>query len=134
MWRRLQFPLNWNARLGRILPPSMVRGTLNVEDNLGEGALDNAKLQTCYFGSSTITVGKIKEMEEKVYFPEDDGRAPRTEIVPEPNGDEAAVYEDFFIAGLRKPPHPALAVIHLHFQAQLHQLTPNAITQLSKIS
>jgi hypothetical protein len=30
------------------------------------------------------------------------------------------------------PPHPALANILLHFQAQLHQLTPNAITQFSK--
>jgi hypothetical protein len=30
------------------------------------------------------------------------------------------------------PPHPALADILLHFQAQLHQLTPNTIAQLSK--
>jgi hypothetical protein len=42
----------------------------NAEDDLGEGASDNEKLQTCYFGSSTITVGKIKEMEERGYFPE----------------------------------------------------------------
>jgi hypothetical protein len=30
------------------------------------------------------------------------------------------------------PPHPALVYILLKFQAQLHQLTPNAIAQLSK--
>jgi hypothetical protein len=42
---------------------------MNSEDNLTEGASDNAKLRMCYFGSSTITVGKIKEMEEKGYFP-----------------------------------------------------------------
>jgi hypothetical protein len=42
------------------------------------------------------------------------------------------VYEDFFVAGLHMPLHLALADILLHFQAQLHQLTPNAITQLSK--
>jgi hypothetical protein len=30
------------------------------------------------------------------------------------------------------PPHPALADILLKFQVQLHQLTPNAVTQLSK--
>jgi hypothetical protein len=30
------------------------------------------------------------------------------------------------------PPHLTLADILLMFQAQLHQLTPNAITQLSK--
>jgi hypothetical protein len=29
------------------------------------------------------------------------------------------------------PPHPALAEILLKFQAQLHQLTPNTIAQLS---
>jgi hypothetical protein len=52
--------------------------------------------------------------------------------VPEPDNDEAVVYEDFFIAGLRMPPHLALPDILLHFQAQLHQLTPNAIASLSK--
>jgi hypothetical protein len=50
----------------------------------------------------------------------------------EPNGNEAIIYEDFFIAGLHVPPHPALANILLHFQAQLHQLMPNTIVQLSK--
>jgi hypothetical protein len=30
------------------------------------------------------------------------------------------------------PPHPALDDILLQFQAKLHQLTPNAIAQLSK--
>jgi hypothetical protein len=77
----------------------------NTEDNLGEGALDNAKPQTCYFGSSTITVRKIKEMEERGYFPEGKGRAPRTETMPEPNGDEVVVYEDFF--------SPAYACLHI---------------------
>jgi hypothetical protein len=65
----------------------------NVDDDLGEGASDNTKPQTCYFGSSTITVEKIKEMEEKGYSPEREGRAPGTDIMPEPNGDEAVVYE-----------------------------------------
>jgi hypothetical protein len=65
--------------------------------------------------SSTITVGKIKEMEEKCYFPEGEARAPGDETVQEPNGDKAVVYEDFFIAGLRMPPHPALANILLRF-------------------
>jgi hypothetical protein len=106
--------------------------SLNAEDDLDEGASDNAKFQTCYFESLTITVGKIKEMEEKCYFLEDEARTPGAETVPEPNGDEAVVYEDFFITGLRMPPHLALADILLHFQAQLHLLMPNAIMQLSK--
>jgi hypothetical protein len=89
--------------------------SLNAEDDLDEGASDNAKLWTCYFGSSTIMVGKIIEMEERGYFPEGEGRAPGAETVPEPNGDEAVVYEDFFIVGLRKPLHLALTDILLHF-------------------
>jgi hypothetical protein len=56
----------------------------NAEDDLGEGASDNAKLWTCYFGSSTITVGKFKEMEESGYFLDGEGRAPGVETVPEP--------------------------------------------------
>jgi hypothetical protein len=45
---------------------------------------------------------------------------------------EAVVFEEFFSAGLRMPPHPMLADILLKFQVQIHQLTPNAIVQLSK--
>jgi hypothetical protein len=104
----------------------------NVVDDLDEGASDNAKLRTCYFRSSTITISKIKEMEEKCYFPEGEAHTPGNEIVPEPNGDEAIVYEDLFIASLCMPPHRALTDILLHFQAQLYQLTPNVIAQLSK--
>jgi hypothetical protein len=91
--------------------------SLNAVDDLTKGASDNAKLRTCYFRSSTITVGKIKEMKEKGYFSEDEAHTPRAETMPESNGDEAVVYKDFFIAGLRMPPHLALADILLHFQA-----------------
>jgi hypothetical protein len=70
-------------------------------------------------------------MEEKCYFVEDAARAPGAETAPEPNVDEAMVYEDFFVAGLCMPPHLAVVDILLHFQAQLHHLTPNAIAQLS---
>jgi hypothetical protein len=42
------------------------------------------------------------------------------------------VFEEFFTAGPRMPPHPMLSDILLKFQVQLHQLTPNAIVQLSK--
>jgi hypothetical protein len=34
--------------------------------------------------------------------------------------------------GLQMPPHPILTEILLKFWVQLHQLTPNAIAQLSK--
>jgi hypothetical protein len=42
------------------------------------------------------------------------------------------VFKEFFTVGLRMPPHPVLADILLKFQIQIHQLTPNAIVQLSK--
>jgi hypothetical protein len=71
-------------------------------------------------------------MMEKGYFAEGETRAPGAETVPEPNSDEAVMYEEFFVAGLCMPLHRALADILLKFQTQLHQLTPNAIAQLSK--
>jgi hypothetical protein len=104
----------------------------DAEDILSEGGSGNKNSRTYYFGSSTITVGKIKEMVEKGYFLKGRAHTPGIEIVPEPDDDEAIVYEDFFVAGLCMPLHLALADILLHFQVQLHQLTPNAITQLSK--
>jgi hypothetical protein len=42
------------------------------------------------------------------------------------------LFEEFFTAGLRMPPYPVLADILLKYQIQIHQLTPNAIVQLSK--
>jgi hypothetical protein len=71
-------------------------------------------------------------MEDKDYFVKDAAHAPRAETVPEPNDDEAVVYVDFFVTGLCMLSHPALADILLHFQVQLHHLTPNTISQLSK--
>jgi hypothetical protein len=49
----------------------------------------------CYFRSSTITVGKNNEMEEKGYFPEDEAHTPGAKTMTEPNGNEAVVYEEF---------------------------------------
>jgi hypothetical protein len=103
-----------------------------ADDSLGEGGSNDENSRTYYFGSSTITIGKIKEMVEKGYFLEGEPRAPRAETVLEPDNDEAIVYKDFFVASLRIPSHPSLADILLKFQAQLHQLTPNSIAQLSK--
>jgi hypothetical protein len=103
-----------------------------TEDTTDGGASDDENSQTYYFGASTIALSKIKETVEKGYFAEGEAQAPGTEVVLKPDSDEAIMYEDFFIAGLRLPPHPALGDILLHFQAQLHQVMPNAIAQLSK--
>jgi hypothetical protein len=91
----------------------------DVEDTLSEGGSGNKNSRTYYFWSSTITVGKIKEMVEKSYFPEDGARAPRVKTVLEMDNDKAMVYEDFFVTGLRIPLHPTLADILLHFQASI---------------
>jgi hypothetical protein len=105
------------------------RGTDDYRDG---GASDDEKSWTYYFGASTITLGKIKEMVEKGYFTESEAQVPGAEAVPELDNDEAMVYEHFFVAGLCMPLHATLGDILLHFQAQLHQLTPNDIAQLSK--
>jgi hypothetical protein len=36
-------------------------------------------------------------------------------MIPEPDNDEAIVYKDLFVAGLRMPPHPVFDDILLHF-------------------
>jgi hypothetical protein len=89
--------------------------SLDDVDIPSEGAPDNEELHTYYFKSSTITVGKIKEMEEKGYFTEDEAHTPGAETVSESNNDEAMVYKDFFVTSLCMPPHPALADILLYF-------------------
>jgi hypothetical protein len=68
-----------------------------------------------YFGSLTITISKIKEIEDKGYFPKYEARAPGAKTMLEPNNDKAVVYEKFFVAGLLMPSHLALTDILLHF-------------------
>jgi hypothetical protein len=82
------------------------------------------------FGQSKVKKARISDLES---FPKGSARPPSIESVPTPNeDDEAVVFEDFFAAGLRIPPHPMLLDILHKFQVQLHQLTPNAIVQISK--
>jgi hypothetical protein len=79
-----------------------------------------------------VIVSHICGMIDSDYFTKGMAREPGEETVPEPNSDKVVVFEEFFIAGLRMPPHSMLADILLKFQVQIHQLTPNAIVQLSK--
>jgi hypothetical protein len=58
----------------------------DAEDTLSEGGSCNENSQTYYFKSSTITVGKIKEMVEKGYFPEGRARTPGAETMSELDG------------------------------------------------
>jgi hypothetical protein len=79
------------------------------------------------FGRSKVTKGRISDLKSSCrFFPKGFARPPGTESISVPNKDEAVVFEDFFTAGLRIPPHPMLLDILHKFQVQLHQLTPNA--------
>jgi hypothetical protein len=66
------------------------------------------------------------------YFPKGCCHPPSAESVPEPQANEAIVFEDFFAAGVWMPPHPVLVDILHKFRVHLHQLMPNAIVQISK--
>jgi hypothetical protein len=68
-----------------------------VEGTLSKGGSDNENSRTYYFGSSTITIDKIKETVEKGYFLEDEAHTPGSETVPDSDNDEAVVYEDFLL-------------------------------------
>lgn len=74
----------------------------------------------------------MKAYEDRGYFLKGDGRAPKNETVPTPQAGEVVVFYDFFAVGLRFPCDPLLIDILDRFNAQLHQLTPNAVVQLSK--
>jgi hypothetical protein len=80
-----------------------------------------------------VTKARIASLEIfSPYFLKGYHRAPGAESIPNPHEDEAVVVEDFSATSLRMPPHPVLLDILCKFRVQLHQLTPNAIVQMSK--
>jgi hypothetical protein len=87
------------------------------------GAVDPSEESRSYvFGPSTVMVSRIREMPSLHYFVEGDVLVPREEVVPESTDDEAAVFEEFFMTGLRITPRPTLTDILQKFRVQLHQL------------
>jgi hypothetical protein len=97
------------------------------------GAMDPSETSWSYvFGPSMVTVNHIHRMSSLHYFNKGDALAFREEVVPEPANDEEVVFKEFFTTRLRMPSRPTLADILHKFWLQLHQLTPNAIAQLSK--
>jgi hypothetical protein len=69
-------------------------------------------------------VGHIRQLESLGYFTKVSARDSGEETILEPVDDEAIVFKEFFIAGFRMLPHPALTKILVKFRVQLHQLTP----------
>jgi hypothetical protein len=63
------------------------------------------------FGSLTIGKDCIQTMEGLSYYTMGSAQALGSESMPEPQVDEAMVFEDLFAAGLRMSPHPVLTDI-----------------------
>jgi hypothetical protein len=85
------------------------------------------------FGLSIVTrtrIGSLESYDRNFSMGHD--RPPGSESVPNPQPDEAAVFEGFFAAGLHMPPHPVLVDILHKFWVQLDHLMPNAIIQIGK--
>jgi hypothetical protein len=91
---------------------------------------EGSRTRIYYFGPSTVTVSRIREMTNHAYLTNDITHVLEEETIPKPNADEAVLFEEFFTVGLRMPLHPVLQDILLKFQVQLHQLTPNTIVHL----
>jgi hypothetical protein len=83
------------------------------------------------FGVSRMSSVRVQDMQQLGYFGGGVARVPRTEEVPEPEG-ELVVFEAFFAAGLRLPAHRFVGEVLRRFNVQVHQLTPNAVVVLSK--
>jgi hypothetical protein len=85
------------------------------------------------FGPLKVAKGRISDLESSSRcFPKEFARPPGMESVQVPKEDEAVVFDDFFVAGLCIPPHPVLLDVLRKFRVKLHQLTLNAIVQISK--
>jgi hypothetical protein len=80
---------------------SSSRAASDVAETEDELSVDPRKLARSYeFGASSVTVGRIHQMESLGYFTEGSVREPREEIVLEPNSDEDVIFEDFFCHGI----------------------------------
>jgi hypothetical protein len=85
---------------------------------------EGSQTRSYFFGPSTETVSRIRVMIDNDYFEEVMGREPGEETIPEPQPDEAMVFEEFVTAGLRMPPHPMLSDILLNFRCSYTNLLP----------
>jgi hypothetical protein len=102
-----------------------------------EGTLSNVAAEelragdTMEFGVSRMSSVRVQDMQQLDYFGDGVARVPRTEEVPEPEG-ELVVFEAFFAAGLRLPAHQFVGEVLRRFNVQVHQLTPNVVVALAK--
>jgi hypothetical protein len=67
------------------------------------------------FGASTVTVGRIQQLEALGYFAEGSAREWGEEVVPDLADNEAIILEEFFTTGLWMPSQLALTDILVKF-------------------
>jgi len=79
-----------------------------------------------------MTKEMIGKLAAQGCFPEGKGRPSGGETVPRPEVNEAVVFKDFFVCGLRFPSVTFHRLVLGSFKVQLHHLTPNRILTLSK--
>jgi hypothetical protein len=102
------------------------------EETLSNVAAEELRAgDTVEFGVSRMSSVRVQDMQQLGYFDGGVARVPRTEEVPEPEG-ELVVFEAFFAAGLRLPAHRFVGEVLRRFNVQVHQLTPNVVVALSK--
>ena len=83
------------------------------------------------FGLSRITLSDLDEFVKAGWFARDLARPSEGEVVPNPHDDKVVVYKEFFVAGLRFPPHPLVVGVLKKFNLKFHQLNPSSFVKLS---
>jgi hypothetical protein len=99
----------------------------------GEKA-DLAKARTYYIGPSLMTQADLDALRLEGCFEPGICRLPGRETTPKPQKNESVVFRDFFTAGLRVPVSKKFEDILAAYSVQIHQLTPNSILKVLKIS
>ena len=121
-------------------------GSSEERDHLSEGEEDLSNVEadpselmkrekpapTLRFGPSLMSAALIESYVERGYFSAGVCRPPQAEEMTDPKEGECVVFRDFFVAGLRFPLDPVVPEILARFKVKIHQLTPNAVVQLSK--
>jgi hypothetical protein len=93
---------------------------------------DLVKARTCFIGRSLMTQADLDALRLEGFFEPGICRLPRKETTPKPRKNESVVFRDFFTAGLRLPVSKKFACVLAAYNVQIHQLTPNSITQVLK--
>jgi hypothetical protein len=83
------------------------------------------------FGLSRATLKELDEFTKMGWFPRDFARLSEGEVIPDPRGNEVVVYKEFFVVGLRFPPHSLVIGVLKRFNLKFHQLNPSSFVKLS---